>query len=71
MDIDTCESQYIDVMWLKTFGLSRHTILEYFYTSPFYDSKSNNQIIRTQGNAIIVYIKCDLSDDIFLYRHFN
>jgi len=42
-------TQYIDITWLTTFGLSTENVLDYFYTSPFYDSKSNNEIIRTQG----------------------
>jgi hypothetical protein len=38
-----------DNLWLHAFGLSKETILEYFYTSPFFDASSNNQAIRTQG----------------------
>lgn len=42
-------TQYIDITWLTTFGLSTVNVLDYFYTSPFYESTSNNEIIRTQG----------------------
>ncbi len=42
-------TQYIDITWLTTFGLSTDNVLDYFYTSPFYESSSNNEIIRTQG----------------------
>lgn len=44
--------QYIDIRWLTTFGLSKDNILEYFYTSDFYDSNCNNQIIRNQGVSL-------------------
>jgi mediator of RNA polymerase II transcription subunit 6 len=42
-------SCFIDVHWLQHFGLSKDTVMEYFYTSPFFDSTSNNSIIRQQG----------------------
>ncbi|KAJ1379102.1 mediator complex, subunit Med6 [Ochromonadaceae sp. CCMP2298] len=42
-------TQYIDITWLTSFGLSSDNILDYFYTSPFYDHLTNNEIIRTQG----------------------
>jgi len=42
-------TQYIDILWLKTFGLFKGNVLDYFYTSPFFDHTSNNQLIRTQG----------------------
>lgn len=42
-------TQYIDITWLTTFGLSTVNVLDYFYSSPFYESTSNNEIIRTQG----------------------
>ena len=42
-------TNYIDIQWLTTFGLTRQTVLDYFYTSPFFDEKSNNQQIRLQG----------------------
>ena len=44
-------TQYIDIFWLKTFGVFRGNVLEYFYESPFFDPSSNNQLIRTQGVA--------------------
>ena len=44
--------QYIDIRWLTTFGLSKDNILEYFYTSDFYDTNCNNQIIRNQGVSL-------------------
>jgi mediator of RNA polymerase II transcription subunit 6 len=44
-------TQYIDIFWLKTFGVFRGNVLEYFYESPFFDPTSNNQLIRTQGVA--------------------
>lgn len=42
-------TQYIDMIWLKFYGLARINVLDYFYTSPFFDITSNNQLIRTQG----------------------
>jgi mediator of RNA polymerase II transcription subunit 6 len=42
-------TQFIDMIWLKFYGLSRVNVLDYFYTSPFFDLSSNNQLIRTQG----------------------
>ena len=42
-------TQFIDITWLTTFGLSTENVLDYFYTSPFYEPSSNNEIIRTQG----------------------
>lgn len=42
-------TQYIDITWLTTFGLSTHNVLDYFYTSPFYDPASNNEEVRKQG----------------------
>ena len=44
-------TQYIDILWLKTFGLFKGKVLDYFYTSPFFDQTSNNHLIRTQGVA--------------------
>ena len=44
-------TQYLDILWLKTFGLYSVNVLDYFYTSPFFDHSSNNQLIRTQGVA--------------------
>jgi hypothetical protein len=41
--------QFIDIQWLNMYGLRRDNALEYFYTSPFFDISSNNQIIRIQG----------------------
>jgi MED6 mediator sub complex component len=43
------DTQYIDIQWLKTYGLGRNNVLDYFYTSPFFDLASNNNLIRTQG----------------------
>jgi len=37
------------MIWLKFYGLARINVLDYFYTSPFFDITSNNQLIRTQG----------------------
>lgn len=42
-------TQYIDITWLATFGLRHDNVLEYFYTSPFYDPICNNEAVRTQG----------------------
>ena len=42
-------TQYMDMIWLKFYGLSRVNVLDYFYSSPFFDLTSNNQLIRTQG----------------------
>ena len=50
---DTSESnkslQYIDIQWLSAYGINGENALEYFYTSPFFDSRSNNQSLRLQG----------------------
>lgn len=43
---NTC---FIDIAWLQSFGLRRETVMQYFYTSPFFDSSSNNSILQTQG----------------------
>jgi len=40
---------FVDVVYLKNFGLSSVNILDYFALSPFYDPMSNNEAIRTQG----------------------
>ena len=40
---------FIDILWLRTFGLTKENVLDYFALSPFYDPTSNNQSIRTQG----------------------
>lgn len=37
------------MIWLKFYGLSKVNVLDYFYSSPFFDITSNNQLIRTQG----------------------
>jgi hypothetical protein len=37
------------MIWLKFYGLARINVLDYFYTSPFFDITANNQLIRTQG----------------------
>lgn len=42
-------TQYMDMIWLKFYGLSKVNVLDYFYSSPFFDITSNNQLIRTQG----------------------
>jgi mediator of RNA polymerase II transcription subunit 6 len=42
-------TQYLDITWLTTFGLGPNNVLEYFYTSPFYDPTSNNEMFRIQG----------------------
>ena len=42
-------TQYMDMIWLKFYGLSRVNVLDYFYSSPFFDLSSNNQLIRTKG----------------------
>jgi hypothetical protein len=46
---DKSNLQFIDIQWLSAYGLTRFNALEYFYTSPFFDSNSNNQTIRIQG----------------------
>ena len=43
------DTQYIDIQWLKTYGLGKNNVLDYFYTSPFFDLTSNNELIRTQA----------------------
>jgi hypothetical protein len=45
-------SNYIDIIWLTTQGLFKYNALEYFYSSHFYDSDCNNQVIRSQGVSI-------------------
>lgn len=42
-------SQYIDILWLKTFGINVENALDYFCCSPFYDVKANNEVLRAQG----------------------
>lgn len=44
--------QYIDPIWIHRFPLTIDTVLDYFYTSPFYDSDCNNHVLRTQGVSI-------------------
>lgn len=46
------ETQFIDILWLKTFGLHKGNVLDYFYTSPFFDVTSNNQQIRIQNLGV-------------------
>ena len=46
-------SQYIDITWLTTFGLNTDNVLDYFYTSPFYETNCNNELIRSQGVSIL------------------
>jgi len=41
--------QFIDSLWLRAYGLNRENVLDYFALSPFYDPKSNNEALRTQG----------------------
>jgi hypothetical protein len=41
--------QFIDIQWLSAYGIRAENALEYFYTSPFFDTKSNNQTVRIQG----------------------
>ena len=44
------ETPFIDIHWIEFYGgLSRNNILEYFYSSPFFDSTSDNQVLRIQG----------------------
>lgn len=49
-------TQYIDITWLSTFGLTSSNVLDYFYTSPFYDSASNNETFRRQGTPADVMV---------------
>ena len=52
-------TQYIDITWLSTFGLTLHNVMEYFYTSPFYDPTSNNETFRIQGitsNVMVTHL---------------
>lgn len=46
------KSQYVDSSWLNTFALNDMSVLDYFYTCPFYDKESNNEVIRSQGISI-------------------
>ena len=46
---DLKDTQYIDVIWLQTFGLHKNNVLDYFATSPFFDRNSNNQTLINQG----------------------
>ena len=41
--------QFIDIQWLSVYGIRSENALEYFYTSPFFDTRSNNQTVRIQG----------------------
>lgn len=44
--------QFIDITWLSTYGLRKENVLDYFYQSPFYESASNNEVIRSQGVSV-------------------
>lgn len=46
---DASTTCFIDVHWLQHFELRRENVMHYFYTSPFFDSTSNNAITQTQG----------------------
>lgn len=49
-DIDRKDVQFIDLVWLSTFGLTETNVLQYFYQSPFYDAgNSDNEVLRRQG----------------------
>jgi hypothetical protein len=48
-ETDHKDTQYIDVEWLRVYGLSVQNALDYFYGSHFFDPSSNNQILRNQG----------------------
>lgn len=48
-DVKLADTQYVDVQWLQAFGLNAFNVLDYFYTSPFFDKTSNNQVIRSQN----------------------
>lgn len=37
---------FVNKDWLHLYGLNRKNVLNYFYTSQFYDSSSNNEAIR-------------------------
>ncbi len=50
-------SQYIDIAWLTTFGLGPNNVLEYFYTSPFYDPNTNNETYRIQAIPSYVMVE--------------
>jgi hypothetical protein len=52
MESSGSDLSWKDNLWLHAFGLSKENILEYFYTSPFFDLSSNNQAIRTQGVGV-------------------
>lgn len=41
--------QYVDVQWINMNGLVKSNVLDYFYTSPFFDQDSCNQILRRQN----------------------
>ena len=43
---------FVDESWLHAFGLSEENALDYFAISMFYDYRSNNQAIRTQGASV-------------------
>lgn len=45
-------SQFINMVYLEQFGLFRVNALDYFYSSHFYDSDCNNEIIRNQGVSL-------------------
>lgn len=42
-------TQYLDITWLTTYGLGPNNVLDYFYTSPFYDPTTNNEHYRIQN----------------------
>lgn len=49
IDNSNLHAQYIDIVWLKEYGVHRGNVLDYFYYSPWYTSlledKSPNRII--------------------------
>jgi len=50
--VDSNNLLFVDTVFLRNFGLSHNNVLDYFALSPFYDMKSNNQAIRTQGASL-------------------
>lgn len=42
----TQHTSFIDSQWLGDVGVHEKNALDYFYTSPFYDPSSNNELFR-------------------------
>jgi len=46
---DLAAVAFLDDNWIRVNGLSAHNALDYFALSPFYDNRSNNEVLRVQN----------------------